>query len=265
MNGYVEIEVPYVGVADINYKVLVKELKDAPRVILMHEIYGLNKECIEFADRLHNDGFSVYLPLFFGELGETDTRRGLKFCLSKEFMKFSGENGESQTISWLRGLCRHLKSDADGKIGVIGMCMSGGFALAMAVEDGVAAPVMGHPTRAFRRGGANTNPKIIGISERTVDYACNEIIRQDKKIMGFRLPFDQFSPNRIMDRLDDRLGDRLEVFQPKAFECFRNGPNPFKHSLLTSSYPSKPETKPNNAAVKAYGKLKHFLTNNLQA
>ena len=63
-------------------------------------------------------------------------------CISREFATLAlGQT--SPVIAWLRALGRDLHAQAGGPgIGAVGMCFSGGFALAMAVDEDLLAPIL---------------------------------------------------------------------------------------------------------------------------
>ena len=57
----------------------------------------------------------------------------------------------SPVAGWLRSLARDLHAELGGPgVGALGMCFTGGFALAMMVDDAVAAPVPGAALDAVR-------------------------------------------------------------------------------------------------------------------
>ena len=75
-------------------------------------------------------------------------------CISKEFSTWA-LNRTSPVITWLRALARDLHAQAGGPgVGAVGMCFSGGFALAMAVDDEMLAPVLSQPSMPFPLGKA---------------------------------------------------------------------------------------------------------------
>src|SRR5215472_16615913 len=67
-------------------------------------------------------------------------------CVSKNFSNWA-LNQTSPVIDWLRALARDLHEKCGGPgVGAIGMCFTGGFALAMAVDDDMRAPVLSQPS-----------------------------------------------------------------------------------------------------------------------
>src|SRR5690606_24574059 len=73
-------------------------------------------------------------------------------CVSREFNKL--RVGQTSPIAgWLRSLARDLHAELGGPgVGALGMCFTGGFALAMMVDDAVAAPVLAQPSLPFPLG-----------------------------------------------------------------------------------------------------------------
>jgi dienelactone hydrolase len=60
-----------------------------------------------------------------------------------------GHGRTSPVTVWLRALARHEHERCGGPgVGVVGMCLTGGFALAMMVDDTVVAPVLSQPVAA---------------------------------------------------------------------------------------------------------------------
>ena len=62
---------------------------------------------------------------------------------------------QSPISTWLRALCGEVENRAaSGRIGVIGMCLSGSFALAMMADDAVLGAVASQPSLPLFAGGA---------------------------------------------------------------------------------------------------------------
>src|SRR5205085_9900763 len=68
------------------------------------------------------------------------------FCIRREFF-FWAQDRSSPIVDWLRTLARKAHVDCGGKgVGAVGMCFTGGYALAMMTEPSVVAPVLSQPS-----------------------------------------------------------------------------------------------------------------------
>ena len=73
------------------------------------------------------------------------------------FNKLAGGR-TSPVATWLRALARDLHAElGGGGVGALGMCFTGGFALAMMVDPAVAAPVVAQPSLPFPIGKARSD------------------------------------------------------------------------------------------------------------
>jgi len=120
-----------------------------PAVVVIHEIPGLHPGVIAFGQRLVDTGYTVYLPSLFGRPGAAATagatfRTMAAACVSREFTMLADRT--SPVATWLRALAAQAHAECGGPgVGAVGMCFTGGFALAMAVEPAVLAPVVSQP------------------------------------------------------------------------------------------------------------------------
>ena len=116
-----------------------------PGVIVVHEIPGLTPEVIGFGEELVEAGYTVVMPHLFGQpekpMNPLTVAGSLRqVCVSREFTVLATRQ-TSPIAGWLRSLARELHAEAGGPgVGALGMCFTGGFALAMMVDDAVAAP-----------------------------------------------------------------------------------------------------------------------------
>ena len=77
-----------------------------------------------------------------------------KACVSREFHVLATRDSSPAT-AWLRALARDLHRHHGGPgVGFVGMCFTGGFGLAMMLDDTVVAPVLSQPSLPFGLGGA---------------------------------------------------------------------------------------------------------------
>src|SRR5271168_3028416 len=124
-----------------------------PAVIIVHEIPGLHPLVVRFADHVAAAGMTVFLPSLFGKPGKQATvgyaigEMIAAICIRREFHLWAG-TGSSPIVAWLRALARKAHADCGGKgVGALGMCFTGGFALAMMTEPVVVAPVLSQPSQ----------------------------------------------------------------------------------------------------------------------
>jgi dienelactone hydrolase len=121
-----------------------------PAVIVIHEVYGFTPTLARFCRWVRDAGFRVYAPILFGtpDAGNTETVRPtriLSLCVSREFAMLRS-NKSSPVTEWLRALARLAHQECGGNgVGAIGMCLTGGFALSMALDPVVLASVLAQP------------------------------------------------------------------------------------------------------------------------
>lgn len=125
-------------------------------VVLIQELPGIGQETLALADRLVSAGFEVIMPHLFGPIGTTSIGGNLArvLCLRKEFSVLAA-NRSSPIVDWLRLLCRDVRQSRGVRgVGVIGMCLTGNFAISLIAEDSVLASVASQPAMPFFRQGA---------------------------------------------------------------------------------------------------------------
>ena len=120
---------------------------EGPAVIVVQELPGITPEMLSLCERLDAAGFTVHAPHLFGPLGKTslvgNTLRIL--CLHREFAMFAA-NRSSPVVEWLGALCRHVAGRSGAPVGVIGMCLTGNFAMSLIAVDGVATGIASQPS-----------------------------------------------------------------------------------------------------------------------
>ncbi|MCW2794931.1 dienelactone hydrolase family protein [Nocardioides sp.] len=179
-----------------------------PGVIVIHEIPGITPAVIEFAEEVVASGFTVVLPHLFGTperkmtpLAVVSTMR--RVCVSKEFTKLALRQ-TSPIAGWLRSLARDLHGELGGPgVGALGMCFTGGFALAMMVDDSVAAPVLCQPSVPFVPGRArsrdlNLSPADLATVKERAAGGC--------QVLGLEFTSDPLTGRRF-DTLATEIGD----------------------------------------------------------
>ncbi len=153
----------------------------------------------------------------------------------------------SPIISWLRALARdeHQRCGGPG-VGAVGMCFTGGFALAMMVDDVVVAPVLSQPSLPFpitraRRSGTSGSPTPTwpGCEERAAAGAC---------VLGLRFTGDRISPPERFEHLRELLGDAFIGVELDSSPGNPHGHKKTAHSVLTEDLDDRPGT-PTRAAL----------------
>lgn len=179
-----------------------------PGVIVIHEIPGLTPEVIGFGEEVVAAGFTVVMPHLFGKpeagLNPLSVGNALRqVCVSREFTKLATRE-TSPVTGWLRSLARELHAELGGPgVGALGMCFTGGFALAMMVDDAVAAPVVCQPSVPFvpgkkRSADLNLSPADLTVVKERAAAGC--------QVLGLQYDGDPMTGTRF-DTLTREIGD----------------------------------------------------------
>ncbi len=208
-----------------------------PPIVVLHEVPGLHPGVVSFARRLTAAGFQVWMPSLFGTVlrpvGLRYTASSLRMaCVSREFTTWA-LGRSSPIVQWLRALSAHAHEVSGGQpVGAIGMCLTGGFALAMAVDEHLAAPVLSQPSCPFALTPARA---------RSIDCSAEEldVVRQRGVcVLGLRFTGDRMVPTSRFRFLRDTLGDRFEAFEIDS--SLGSGIKPWAHSVLGVDFVDEP-------------------------
>ena len=178
-----------------------------PGVIVIHEVPGITPKAIAFAEEVVARGFTVVMPSLFGRPEARPTvpeslRSIVRICVSREFSLFA-LGRTSPVATWLRSLARELDAELDGPgIGAIGMCLTGGFALAMLADAPIAAPVLAQPASPAPVGKARRAD--LGISGADLD-SVKAKVKDGCEVLGLRYDHDPAVGTRF-DTLRRELG-----------------------------------------------------------
>jgi dienelactone hydrolase len=179
-----------------------------PGVIVVHEVPGITPKVQAFAEEVVAAGFTVVMPSLLGTPGAPMSVGNVvkvisKVCISSEFATLSAGR-TSPVTSWLRALAEDLHTELGGPgVGALGMCLTGGFALAMMVDGHVAAPVLSQPSTPFpvtRRLAADLNLSPADLA------AVKERVAAGCPVLGLRYTGDKAVGTRF-DTLRRELGD----------------------------------------------------------
>lgn len=148
-----------------------------PVVVVIQELPGIGPSTLTLADRLVESGFTVVLPHLFGPLGEISLAGNMArvFCMRREFRLFAKNSG-GPIVEWLRGLCEQTRTKHGvSGVGVIGMCLTGNFAISLMADDAVLAGVASQPSMPL-------------------GHAAQALHMSDEEIAGARSKLDKVGP-----------------------------------------------------------------------
>ena len=232
-----------------------------PAVIVIHEMPGITPLVAGFGRKVATRGMTAVLPDLIGTPGKPITipyvlSSFARACISNEFTVLA-LNKTSPIVKWLRELAAHEHEAHGGPgVGAVGMCLTGGFALAMCVEPVVVAPVMSQPSlplpinAAHRRG--------LGLSDN--DYAIvRERVNEGLCVMGLRFSGDTKSPRDRFERLHHELGDNFLGVEIDSSASNPWGYKKSAHSVLTEDY-SDAQGSPTSTAL---DQVLHFFETTL--
>jgi dienelactone hydrolase len=229
-----------------------------PAVIVMAEFPGISPMVFDFARRVAREGCTAVVPHLYGNPGRdpSPAAHGLiaavantagqvgPICISREFVVLASGR-TSPVVHWLRALAAHEHQRCGGPgVGAVGMCFTGGFALAMAVDDRLIAPVMSQPGLPL----AFTSRQKCSIDLSPSDLArIKQRCADGLSVVGLRFRGDRRSPAQRFGFLRDQLGDAFI-----AIELDDADANPdavlSPHSVLTEHLIDEPG-QPTQAAL----------------
>lgn len=229
-----------------------------PAVIVIHEVPGLHAGVVAFADRLAAAGMTVFCPSLFGTPGAEPTKGAaavqlfLNICIRREFAAWR-DGRSSPIVDWLRALAAHAHGECGGPgVGAVGMCFTGGFALAMMTEPAVIAPVLSQPSLPVlgaKAGSIDATPAEIACARRRFEA-------EDLSLLALRYTSDKLVPDGRFRRYEREFPGRVETIELED-EDARPDTGLAPHSVLTIHLPDSGPGKAAETRVIAF--LRHRL------
>lgn len=235
-----------------------------PAVVLMPEMPGISPDVLRLARWVRDAGFTVHVPSLFGVDGAYPTVEGgekvvRRACVSAEFRAFAG-GGTSPVTVWLRGLARQAHAECGGPgVGTIGLCFTGNFALTMALEPAVIAPVVNHPSLPL------DDPAGLEISDEDASAVRDRIARDGLTVLAYRFDDDRWCTGQRFAAYQALLGDAFDGRVLPGSSANTNPPPFFRdlvgspHSVVTAHFVDE-EGHP---TLKARDEILTFLTDRL--
>jgi dienelactone hydrolase len=213
-----------------------------PAVIVVHEVPGITPLVAGFGRKVADAGLTAVLPSLFGTPGKPMTgayagKVVAQCCISREFATLA-MNKTSPITEWLRELARaeHARCGGPG-VGAVGMCMTGGFALAMMVDPVVQAPVLSQPSLPFPLG--KKRRAAVGISD--ADFAkVKERVAEGTCVLGLRFTNDPTVRPERFETLRRELGDGFIAVEIDSSPGNPYGNPKSAHSVLTQHLVDQP-------------------------
>jgi dienelactone hydrolase len=240
------------------------EKGSGPGVVLIPEIPGITPEVLGLAEHLVAAGFTVVIPSPFGDPGRAISGgymmgTVLRLCVSSEFRAFA-TNAHRPITDYLRAVASDLASRTPGRgVGVIGQCFTGGFALAAAIDDSVAASVLSQPATPIPLGRARQLDP--GVSPEEFDRIAARASAGEVCALGLRFSKDSSVPRARFDTIKKRLGDAFEIIQLDSSPGNPDGYTKSAHSVLTGEVRENPANSASAARDRVVAFLKERISN----
>ncbi|WP_225804035.1 dienelactone hydrolase family protein [Streptomyces sp. NK15101] len=197
---------------------------NGPAVVVMAEIPGITPKVARFARRVRDIGCTVVLPDLFGVAGRdpdpsahgwtgsamTGLRATARICVSREFTVLAAGR-TSPVVTWLRALAarEHERCGGPG-VGAVGMCFTGGYALAMATDERLLAPVLCQPSLPLAVTARNRRSLDISPADlRAVQQRCEAGLT----VLGLRFRGDRLVPGERFALLRAKLGEAFVAIE----------------------------------------------------
>jgi len=180
---------------------------------------------------------TVFCPSLFGEPGREVTRGyaagaiAKAICVRREFTVWATERS-SPIVDWLRALAAFAHGECGGAgVGAIGMCFTGGFALAMMTEPAVVAPALCQPSLPLVAGSKR---RAAAIDASAAEIACARRRFEDEglSMIGLRFHGDPFVPDARFETYRGHFGARFEAIEIDPADALKDPRLP-PHSVLT--------------------------------
>ncbi len=210
---------------------------EGPAVVIMPEIPGPTPEVAAFAERVVARGYTVFVPVLFGVPGRrrsaVSTAAALgEVCVSRLFGLLRAD-ASAPVVDWLRSLAREAHARAGGPgVGVVGMCITGGFALSVALEPAVKVPILSQPSHPF--GVTPRLSSALGMTDAAWASVRHRVAEERLTVFAARFSHDALCPRARFERLRAELGPAFEGVEVDSGPGNPWGHRRWHHSVLTN-------------------------------
>lgn len=237
LNDFDKVDYTYAGSTKTVYR-----KGSGPAVVVMTEIPGITPKVADFARRVADMGCTVAMPSLYGVDGRRPTSGYIatsfsKVCVSQEFTTFT-TGKSSPVIVWLRALARELHQECGGPgVGAVGMCLTGGFALAMMVDEEMIAPVLSQPSLPLVLSKGHKADLGLSATELKV---VKERVDAGVCVLGLRFTDDPLSRPERFESLRRELGEGFIGVEIDSSPGNAHGFEKKAHSVLTEELVDEP-------------------------
>lgn len=229
-----------------------------PPLLLMPELAGFSPGMLQFAERLRQARFQVYVPWLFGPFGQrTPLRNAIRLCISREFANLRA--GVSAPVTtWLRALAAHISQyNGGGRVGAIGMCLTGAFAIPLVIDPKVVAAVAAQPSVPF---GVRRGPWMhqLNVSDSDIAKARDRLTSGGAQILALRNRADGICPREKLERFQHEFPVGLEVREYGDTDS-RNSLGERPHATFTKEYRIAPDAADDHPSRRAFADLISFF------
>ncbi len=200
-----------------------------PSVVILPEIPGLHTATFTLGRTIADSGFRVHLLSLFGKDNQPfryrDSIKELtRACIRKEFAIFA-RHASSPIVDWVRSFCRSITAHEPSRgIGLIGMCLTGNFALGLLAEPWMIAPVLSQPSLPFGYpSDLHVSPALLKRAQK------NESLR----LLGLRFSNDILCPRGRFNRLKTEFQEKFHGIEIDSSLGNPHQIPPYAHSVLT--------------------------------
>lgn len=198
-----EIKRITVGTREIDVEVYAPaNTTSAPGILLLHELFGILDFYREDAEDLAARGYLVYVPNLF-------TDGALRYCIRAMVTEAGRTNRANSPLNQeMHALLDALKADprCNGRLGMLGQCLTGGFVLQMAKRDDMLAPVLYHHSLGMEGSGIPNDENFDGV----------------RLLQGHWSTIDPICPASKREQVIKGLGQRVEAYTYAMPHGFRS-------------------------------------------
>jgi len=236
-----------------------------PPLLLMPEIAGMSPGMILFARRLIEAEFRVYIPWLFGPFQQrAPAMNAIKLCISREFANLRAGVSAPVTL-WLRALAAHISElNGGNRVGAIGMCLTGAFAIPLIIDPQVAAAVAAQPSvplsPLFSMFGIGRGDWMhrLNIGDDDIARARARLKGGAAHLLAVRCHADRICPHEKLERLQREFPAGLQTREyGEATTRNRLGDRP--HATFTKEYRLEPDASGDHHSRRAHADLLAFF------